>query len=148
MGGRGATSGIERVNTTPVPANAYSQRMSHQETRDAVSTHANFIFRQLEQDEAIQIIIRRSFRGGEPVIELSGDLLARGLTKDQARGVLRSVESWINRFNNEYKQLSRDAKTSAIVARRQLAVAKQEAVRNARSTLLEAKRRIKKNYRI
>lgn len=149
MGGRGAISGIQTVSSDRTFINKFSERLSSKEQKNAVSDKANFILRELEQDEAIQIIIRRSFRGGVPEVSISsGGLVKTGLTKSQAKGILSSIEAWINKFNREYKSIDNKEKSSAILSERQKARAEKSAIIQAQAQLRRAKKNIKKNYKI
>lgn len=145
MGGRGATSGIVRIGV-PLPQSKYSRDMSPEEYKGAVSDEANFIFRELEQDEPIQIIIYRDFSKGRAEISLHEDLLTRGLSRPQAATILKSVESWIDKFNRQQVAETSAMAKSGIGSVKKAHQAKREALKNVNSLLRLAKRRLKKNY--
>lgn len=150
IGGRGATSGIVRgyVPYEPLPTNIYSSDMTPQEYKAAVQSEANFLFRELEQDKAIQIIIYRSFTSGIPTVTLNESLITSGLTKSQAYNIMHSVEEWIDRFDKRQKLESKRAAGSAIESAKKAHLARKEALSSINSQLKLAKRRIKRNYGI
>lgn len=146
MGGRGAVSGIERF-TGVAFASPTSRSLSADEIKGKVSDKANFILRELEQDEAVQIIIRRSFRGGVPEVSITDDSL-KGWSRSRANNVLNSIEAWIKRFERDYKATSRRENAALTRADKQSYRAEKGAISQAQSELKRARKNIKKNYKL
>lgn len=146
MGGRGAVSGIGRLDD--VFPNAYSRDLSTAEVRGAVANQANFILRNLEQDEAVQVIIRRSFRGGIPQAELQEGVLTRGLTTAQARNILTALNQWIVRFNADYRSEQRRERNSASNADRTVHQVNKQTIADYQALLKEARRKLRRNYKL
>lgn len=147
MGGRGATSGIGAAGADMF-LNTFSRDMSPSEIRGHVSDAANMILRNLEQDEAIQVIIRRSFRGGIAEFELQEGLLSKGLTKTQAAGILRSVEAWVNKFNSQYRAEERKERNSSSKEQKIIHRINRQSIAQIQAKLKYARSLIKKNYRL
>lgn len=102
MGGRGSKLNVTSFGTK------YGTRMTPAQFKSAVSDKANFIFRNLEQDEAIQIVLKRSFKNGVPILEVSSDginvVVERGLSEE----TIKSLSDMSTRFSTERDKSKRD----------------------------------------
>jgi hypothetical protein len=106
MGGRGGLSGIRQIEVTGV-------RETPSIYRSRVRDEANMLLLSLPKPEPIQIIIRKSFREGKPVVELVGNAMvtfkAANLTEDR-------LESWLFRLNKEFAGSKRVLKNKGTVS--------------------------------
>lgn len=96
MGGRG--SAVNVVNTYGAK---YGSRMTPQQYKEAVNAEANFVFRQLEQSDPVQIIIKRAYRNGVLIAQVASDgdkiLTQRGL----ADTAIQDMSSLVIKLNSE-----------------------------------------------
>ncbi|MBO4542241.1 MAG: hypothetical protein J5725_03560 [Bacteroidales bacterium] len=69
---------------------------------------ANFVFRELNADDAIQIILKRSFRAGVPVLEVSSDGINLIVQRGLKGSTISSLRQWKDRYEGDKKQLLKD----------------------------------------
>jgi hypothetical protein len=147
MGGRGAYSGIARL-ANDVHPNFTSRQLTPAERQSEVHDAANFILQDLETDPAVMIVIRRDYRGGVPTITLNDAELRRGLSKREVQQIQHSIDEWINKFDKDYRSEIRQSRRSSTLADRDIHDIHAEAIQKARSQLNDAKRKLKKNYKL
>jgi len=94
MGGRGSLSGLTVVH---VEGKRASPNIFNGMVRDA----ANMILLSLPKPEAIQIIIHKSFRGGDETIELIDNTMKAFASSNLSEVKL---EKWIDRLSQEYER--------------------------------------------
>lgn len=125
MGGRGGLSGIRSIGVTGIRAEPSIYK-------SMVRDKANMLLLSLPKPEPIQIIIRKSFREGKPVVELVGNAMitfkAANLTQDR-------LESWLFRLNKEFAGSKRVLKNKGTVSASEFdeATARLRAIKMVRS---------------
>ena len=95
MGGRGSAMNVTTFGTK------YGTRMTPTQYKEAVNAKANFIFGELERNDAIQIILKRSFKNGVPVIEVSSDGINIIVERGLQNAVIKELQTLADQFNQD-----------------------------------------------
>ena len=108
MGGRGSAANITLFGAK------YGTRLSPEQYKGAVTNRANFILRDLEQNDAVQIIIKRGFKNGVPIVEVSDGgidiIVQRGLVEP----TITQLEKELDSLKTEHSAAVRAKKESKL----------------------------------
>lgn len=137
MGGRSAASGVETFGKK------WGVRLTLKQYKEAVSDEANFILRDLEQDEAIQIIVKRSFKNGVPVVQLSDDGIEKTIQLNQGQVTINKLTNVITAMNGVVAEAQKEKKSSQNWSGYDVARAKAQAYQQAVTVLKDAIKKLK-----
>ena len=139
MGGRGSA-----LNVVAQYGAKYGVRMNQAQYKEAVSSEANFVFRELEQSEPVQIIIKRAFKNGVLVAQVASDgeniLSRRGLTEV----AIRDLDNLVVKINNNLTNAKKEEYSSGSWSAFDAARARVQANNQIKSQLMDALKRLRK----
>lgn len=137
MGGRGSISGTERFGAK------LGVRLSPKQYKGAVSDEANMIFREIQAQPALQLIVHKSFKNGVTIITVNDN----GLNDIRLSGDEHNVEMALSRlayqFEASAKQYTKDRHNTATWSGYDTARAKNQANIQAAKTLRDLIKKLK-----